>query len=116
MAHTKATGGSDAGATAVTGRVEGDLDRAAAGLVGEGGEGVPPGGQAERVGQHPGEVDPAGGGEVEVVLDAVLADALDLLDAEGVGADQADLLEVERAPLPSARGRGRRSSRACRGP
>ena len=29
---------------------------------------------------------------------------------------QADLLEVQRAPLPAARGRGRRSSRACPGP
>ena len=42
------------------------------------------------------------GDQVEVVLDAVLAHALDLLDAERVGADPADLLEVERAPLPAA--------------
>ena len=56
----------------------------------------------EGVGEHPGEVDAAVLHEVEVVLDAVLADALDLLDAEGVGADPADLLEVERAPLPPA--------------
>ncbi len=44
------------------------------------------------------------GGEVEVVLDAVAPDAVHLLDAEGVGADPADLLEVERAPLPAAGG------------
>ena len=37
--------------------------------------------QGERVGEQPGEVDAAGHHEVEVVLERVLADAVDLLDA-----------------------------------
>lgn len=35
--------------------------------------------------------------------DCVLTKPLDLLDTEGVAADPVDLLEVQRAPLPSAR-------------
>ena len=53
--------------------------------------------------QHAREVDATVGDQVEVVADAVLALALDLLDPERVRPDPGDLLEVERAPLPSAR-------------
>lgn len=60
--------------------------------------------EAVTLGHHPGEVDPIVGDEVEVVLDAVLADPVDLLDPERVRADPGDLLEVQRAPLPAARG------------
>ena len=48
--------------------------------VGEGGEGVAPLVEAERVGEHRREVDPAGADQVQVVRDAVLADAVDLLE------------------------------------
>ena len=51
----------------------------------------------------PGEVDPSRGGHVEVVGDGVLAHAVDLLDAEGVGAGDGELFEVDRRPLPPTR-------------
>src|SRR5262245_3549449 len=86
-------------------RVDGDLDRPRPPLVSDGVEGVLPRGEAERVGQHAGEVDASVDHQIDVVLDAMLAHALDLLDAKGVRADPADLLEVERAPLPPT-GRG----------
>src|SRR5207249_2108494 len=82
--------------------VDGDLDGAGVPLGCDGVERVAPALERERVGQHAAEVDAAATDQIEVVLDAVLAEALDLLDAEGVGADPVDLLEVQRAPLPPA--------------
>src|SRR6185312_11870226 len=77
--------------------VEGDLDGAGAVLRGEHGERVTPRlVEREGVGEHPAEVDAAGFDQVEVVVDAVLAHAVDLLDAERVRAHPAQLLEVER--------------------
>src|SRR5713101_2713373 len=80
--------------------VDRHLDSTCGALVGNGEKGLPPLVKAEGVGEHRCEVDPARGGEIEVVRDPVLAAALDLLHTEGVGADPADLLEVERTPLP----------------
>src|SRR5262249_5943971 len=44
-------------------------------------------------------VDPTARDEIEVYLHRVAPPSLELLDAEGVGADDRDLLEVERRPL-----------------
>src|SRR5205823_12037892 len=52
--------------------------------------------------EHLGDVDAALLDEVEIVGDAVLAAAVDLLHAEGVGPDDADFLEVQRRPLEAA--------------
>src|SRR5436190_21261062 len=82
--------------------VDGDLDRAGVALRGDGVERVAPALERERVREHAREVDPTGRDEIEVLLDAVLAHALDLFDAERVGPHPVDLLEVERAPLPPA--------------
>ncbi len=71
-------------------------------LVDERAEGVAPLVEPEGVGQHPVRSMRPLADEVEVVLDGVLADALDLLDAERVRADQAQLLEVPRRPLARA--------------
>src|SRR5207302_8507446 len=84
-------------------KVEGDLDGAGVALLGERPEGVAPLLEPERVRQHREQVDASVARQVEVVLGAVLAAGLDLLDPEGVRADPRDLLEVQRAPLPACR-------------
>src|SRR5262245_29579770 len=50
--------------------------------------------EREAVGDDRRHVDLAAADQVEVVLHGVLADAVPLFDAEGIGADQVDLLEV----------------------
>src|SRR5205085_4278164 len=55
--------------------------------------------EGEGVGEHGGHVDAALLHEVEVVGDAVLAAAVDLFHAEGVGTHDADLFEVQGSPL-----------------
>jgi hypothetical protein len=83
--------------------IERHLHRAGVALGGDRRERGAPVVEVVGVGEHGAEVDAAGAHEVEVVLHPVLADAFDLLDAEGVGAHPADLLEVERAPFPATR-------------
>src|SRR2546423_300143 len=82
-------------------RVEQDLDGAGALALGQGQDGLLPLRQREAVGDHVGEVE-AGRDEVEVVLDGMLADAVDLFDAEGVGTDNPQLLEIDGRPLEAA--------------
>src|SRR5438132_10284190 len=82
-------------------KVERNLDGAGAVLGGEGGERIPPLVERERVGEHPVEVDAAGGDKVEIVLDPVALNTIDLLEAERVRTHPGDLLEVERRPLPA---------------
>src|SRR5438132_9072043 len=82
--------------------VDRDLDGAGIALGGDGDECVAPALERKRVRQHPREVDPTVGDEVEVVADAVLPFAVDGLDPERVRPDPGDLLEVEGAPLPSS--------------
>ena len=60
-------------------------------------------GEWEAVGDERCEVETAAH-EVEVVLEGVLANPADVLDAEGVGTDDVQLLEIQRGPLePSGR-------------
>src|SRR5262245_47067066 len=66
--------------------IERDLDRAGAILFRERGQRLAPLVEPEGVREHAREVDAPGGDQVEVVLDAVLAHAVDRLDAEGVRA------------------------------
>ena len=73
--------------------------------MGEDPEGVPPLVEGEPVGEHAGQVETARRREVEIVGDGVLADAVDLLDPEGVGPGDGQLFEVDGRPLP-APGRG----------
>src|SRR5579863_10265502 len=89
--------GAVAGSTSATAGVgrEGDLHRSALLLMGQRPHGVPPLLQAEPVRQHAGEVHAAGGGEVEVMGDGVLAHPVHLLHPEGVRAGDRELLEVE---------------------
>src|SRR5271156_6174408 len=82
--------------------VEGHLDRAAFALVGDRQEGVPPLVEPEGVSQHGTQINSAVDNQIEVVLDRVLALPVDLLDPECVAAHPADLLEVQRTPLPPA--------------
>ena len=56
-------------------------------------EGVPPALEGEPVGEHSGQVDPAGDDQIEIVGDGVLANALNLLDGEGVGPGQVSSLK-----------------------
>src|SRR5439155_22316028 len=79
-----------------------DLDGARVALAGEGGEGVSPAVEGEGVGEHGRDVHPSLLNQVEVVGDAVLAFAVDLLEPEGVGPDEAHLFEVQRGPLEAA--------------
>src|SRR2546423_14217540 len=79
--------------------VEGHLDGPGRLLVDEGGPCLAPVVEGEGVRQHAGQVDASRGGEIQVMGDSVLANAVDLLDAESVGADPADLLEVQRREL-----------------
>ena len=65
------------------------------------------------MGDHGGQVDPAVLHQVEVVLDGVLSHPLELLDGEGVGPDDGQLLEVDRRVLPPTRGWRRRCRPAC---
>ncbi len=69
-------------------------------LRGENRERVAPLLERERVGEHRCDVDAAAAREVEVVLDAVLALAVDLFEPERVRAAPRQLLEVQRRPLP----------------
>src|SRR6186713_1523062 len=68
--------------------VERDLDRAGTVLGGERGERVAPARELERVREHPGEVDAPVAHQLQVVLDAVAAVAVDLLEAERVRPDE----------------------------
>src|SRR5574338_1400613 len=80
------------------GKLERDLD--AAGLLADRSEeGLAPVVERVAVGDEEAEVHLARGAEIDIVLDGVLAHAAELLDAEGVGADHAQLLEVQRRPL-----------------
>src|SRR5207302_2431954 len=82
--------------------LEQNLDRPRLAPPGDCYDGPLPLGQREAVGYERGEVE-AGGDEVEVVLEGVLAHARDVLHAEGVGADDPELLEVQRRPLEAGR-------------
>ncbi len=84
-------------------RFEGHLDRPAVLLGRKHPQGVVPLVEREAVGEHAGQVDPPGLHQIEIVTDGVLADALDLLDPEGVGAHEGELLEVDGGVLPAAR-------------
>ena len=67
---------------------------------GEGEEGVPPGRQRERVGEQAGEVDPASGGEVEVVHPEAAGLAQDVVVDVGDVAHAARIVaEVAQPPL-----------------
>src|SRR5262245_22006080 len=59
--------------------------------------------ESEAVGEDLRDVDAAALHEVEVDLHRVGAPSLELLDAEGVRADDGDLLEVERCPFEPLR-------------
>src|SRR5258708_8559264 len=87
--------------SAKSAEVEGDLDRARAVLRGEGRERGPPLVEAECVSEQAGEVDSARRDEVEIVGDAVLADAVHVLDAERVRADERQLLEIQPRLFPT---------------
>ena len=52
---------------------------------------------------HAREVDAAVDGQIQVVGNGMLADALDLFDSEGVRAYDGELLEVHGRPFPSSR-------------
>src|SRR5262245_11340185 len=55
------------------------------------------------MGEDRGHVDAAARDEIEVDLHRVATTPLDLLDPEGIRADDRDLLEVERRPLEASR-------------
>src|SRR5260370_42187693 len=83
---------------AVASRFEQDLDRSGPSTVRDRHHGPLPVGEREPMGDHRGEVE-AVPSEVEVVLERVLADTIDVFDAEGVRADDVQLLEVQGGPL-----------------
>src|SRR5882757_6774623 len=74
--------------------VEGHLDGTAVALVRDGQKRVAPLLQPEGVSQHGPQINSAVGHQVEVVRDRVPAAPVNLLHAEGITADPADLLEI----------------------
>jgi RimJ/RimL family protein N-acetyltransferase len=83
-------------------RLEQDLDGSCSPRVLHGQHRLAPAHEREPVGDDRRQIE-SGRDEVEVVLHRVLGDAADFLDAEAVGADDTQLLEVQRRPLKTLR-------------